>query len=127
MRKFLLFLAALLMPVFALDMRADDEEAVTKIPLKMVSTGKNVRSLIPESIECHYLGMMNAVVTTAWSDLGDVALTVTNCSTGSVWYDTFDSAVDPQTMLVLSGEAGIYQIAYITESGGVYEGTFTIH
>lgn len=127
MRKFLLFLAALLMPVFALDMRADDEEAVTKIPLKMVSTGKNVRSLIPESIECHYLGMMNAVVTTAWSDLGDVALTVTNCSTGSVWYDTFDSAVDPQTMLVLSGEPGIYQIAYITESGGVYEGTFTIH
>ena len=126
MRKFLLFLAALLMPVFALDMRADDEEAVTKIPLKMVSTGKNVRSLIPESIECHYLGMMNAVVTTAWSDLGDVALTVTNCSTGSVWYDTFDSAVDPQTMLVLSGEPGIYQIAYITESGGVYEGTFTI-
>lgn len=127
MRKFLLFLTALLMPVFALDMRADDEEAVTKIPLKMVSTGKNVRSLIPESIECHYLGMMNAVVTTAWSDLGDVALTVTNCSTGSVWYDTFDSAVDPQTMLVLSGEPGIYQIAYITESGGVYEGTFTIH
>lgn len=34
MRKFLLFLTALLMPVFALDMRADDEEAVTKIPLK---------------------------------------------------------------------------------------------
>lgn len=126
MRKFLLFLTALLMPVFALDMRADDEEAVTKIPLKMVSTGKNVRSLVPESIECHYLGMMNAVVTTVWSDLGDVALTVTNCSTGNVWYDTFDSAVDPQTMLVLSGEPGIYQIAYITESGGVYEGTFTI-
>ena len=36
MRKFLLFLTALLMPVFALDMWADDEEAVTKIPLKTV-------------------------------------------------------------------------------------------
>lgn len=57
------------MPVFVLDMRADDEEAVTKIPLKMVSTGKNVRLLVPESIECHYLGMMNSVVTTVWSDL----------------------------------------------------------
>lgn len=127
MRKFLLFLTALLMPVFALDMRADDEEAVTKIPLKMVSTGKNVRSLVPESIECHYLGMMNAVVTTVWSDLGDVALTVTNCSTGNVWYDTFDSAQEPQAALALSGEPGIYEIVYITETGDIYEGTFTIH
>ena len=126
MRKFLLFLTALLMPVFALDMRADDEEAVTKIPLKMVSTGKNVRSLVPESIECHYLGMMNAVVTTVWSDLGEVVLTVTNCSTGNVWYDTFDSAQVPQTALTLSGEPAIYEIVYITETGGVYEGTFTI-
>ena len=115
------------MPVFALDMRADDEEAVTKIPLKMVSTGKNVRSLVPESIECHYLGMMNAVVTTVWSDLGDVALTVTNCSTGNVWYDTFDSAQEPQAALALSGEPGIYEIVYITETGDIYEGTFTIH
>lgn len=84
MRKFLLFLTALLMPVFALDMRADGEDAVMKIPLKMDSGTNLNRSLVPESIECHYLGMMNAVVTTVWSDLGDVALTVTNCSTGNV-------------------------------------------
>ena len=126
MRKFLLFLTALLMPVFALDMRADDEEAVTKIPLKMVSTGKNVRSLVPESIECHYLGMMNSVVTTVWSDLGEVVLTVTNCSTGNVWYDKFDSAQEPQAALALSGEPGIYEIVYITESGDIYEGSFIL-
>lgn len=127
MRKFLLFLTALLMPVFALDMRADDEDAVMKIPLKMDSGTNLNRSLAPESVECHYFGMMNAVVTTVWSDLGEVVLTVTNCSTGNVWYDTFDSAQEPQTALALSGEPGIYEIVYITESGDIYEGTFTIH
>lgn len=127
MRKFLLFLTALLMPVFALDMRADGEDAVMKIPLKMDSGTNLNRSLVPESVECHYFGMMNAVVTTVWSDLGEVVLTVTNCSTGNVWYDTFDSAQEPQTALALSGEPGIYEIVYITESGDIYEGTFTIH
>lgn len=127
MRNFLLFLAALLMPVFALDMRADDEDAVMKIPLKMDSGTNLNRSLAPESVECHYFGMMNSVVTTVWSDLGEVVLTVTNCSTGNVWYDTFDSAQEPQTALALSGEPGIYEIVYITETGDIYEGTFTIY
>ena len=126
MRKFLLFFTALLMPVFALDMRADDEDAVMIIPLSFEQGTNLNRSLVPESIECCYLGMMDAVVTTVWSDLGDVVLTVTNCSTGNVWYDSFDSAQEPQTMLTLTGEPGIYEIVYITESGGVYEGTFTI-
>ena len=127
MRKFLLFLTALLMPVFALDMRADGEDAVMKIPLKMDSGTNLNRSLVPESVECHYFGMMNSVVTTVWSDLGEIVLTVTNCSTGNVWYDTFDSAQEPQTALALSGEPGIYEIVYITETGDIYEGTFTIH
>lgn len=70
--------------------------------------------------------MINAVVTTVWADLGDVNLTVTNTSTGCVWYDSFDSALESQTVLPISGEPGTYQIIYITESGGVYEGTFTI-
>lgn len=127
MRKFLLFLTALLMPVFALDMRADDEDAVMKIPLK-IDPGTNLnRNIVPDLIECHYLGMMNAVVTTVWSDLGEVVLTVTNCSTGNVWYDTFDSAMDSQKMLVLSGEPGVYEIVYVTESGGVYEGAFVLN
>ena len=127
MRKFLLFLTALLMPVFALDMRADGEDAVMKIPLKMDSGTDLNRSLVPESVECHYFGMMNSVVTTVWSDLGEVVLTVTNCSTGNVWYDIFDSAQEPQAALALSGEPGIYEIVYITETGDIYEGTFTIH
>ena len=126
MRKTLLLLLALLLPLSAFEMSADDENAVMIIPLSIEPGTKLNRSLVPESIECCYFRMMNSLVTTVWSDLGDVVLTVTNCSTGNVWYDSFDSAQEPQTALLLSGEPGIYQIVYITESGGVYEGTFTI-
>ena len=126
MRKTLLLLMALLLPLSAFEMNADNEDAVMIIPLSFEQGTKIVRGLVPESIECHYFGMMNAVVTTVWSDLGDVLLTVTNLSTGDVWYDSFDSALEPQTMLPLSGEPGIYEIVYITGSGGIYEGTFLI-
>ena len=119
-------MVAIVLPIFALEVRADDENAKMKIPLKMESSTKHTRGLVEEELTCHYVGMMNSLVTTVWSDLGDVTLTVTNCSTGSVWYDSFDSVLEPQTALLLSGEPGIYQIVYITESGGVYEGTFTI-
>ena len=89
-------------------------------------SGHDIRSLIQLPIECHYFGIMNTIVTTVQSDLGDVVLTVTNCSTGSVWYDSFDSALEPQTILPISGDPGVYEITYITESGNVYEGTFII-
>ena len=126
MRKTLLLLA-LLLPFFAFDMSADDETAVMKIPLYSEEGTNLNRSIGILPVECHYFGMMNSVVTTVWSDLGEVVLTVTNCSTGNVWYDTFDSAQEPQTALALSGEPGIYEIVYITETGDIYEGTFTIH
>ena len=70
---------------------------------------------------------MSSIVTTVFSDLGDVVLTITDCSTGNVWYDSFDSAREPQTMLVLSGEPGTYEIRYITESGKIYEGTLNLN
>ena len=127
MKKVLLFMMAFALPIFALEMRADDENAKSKIPLHLSTQQELCRNLINESIECHYFGMMNLIVTTVYSDLGDVALTVTNCSTGSVWYDTFDSALEPQTLLPLSGEPGIYEIVYVTESGDIYEGTFNLN
>ena len=127
--KFLLILLAVFLPLSASVLNAGRTNTHTEIPLHQ-NYGEDGdyynRSVIQLPIECCYLGMMDAVVTTVWSDLGDVTLTVTNCSTGSVWYDSFDSAQEPQTALPLSGEPGIYQIVYITESGGVYEGSFTI-
>lgn len=127
--KFLLILMAVFLPLSASVLNADDKKNRQEIPLDQIINGDNDydnRSLIQLPIECCYFGMMNSILTTVFTDLGDVALTVTNCSTGSVWYDSFDSALEPQTILPLSGEPGIYEIVYITESGAVYEGTFTI-
>lgn len=127
--KFLLIFLAVLLPLSAFSMNVGEPPHKQEIPLYSINDGdyeKNNRSLIQLPIECCYFGMMNTLVTTVWSDLGDVVLTVTNCSTGSVWYDCFDSAQEPQTTLTFTGEPGIYEIVYITESGGVYEGTFTI-
>ena len=126
MKKLIFYLMALLLPLSAFEMSADDENAVMKIPLELDIEQNFERQVGAMLVECYYYGMMNTIITNVWSDLGDVVLTVTNCSTGNVWYDSFDSALEPQTMLTLSGEPGIYEIVYITESGGVYEGTFTI-
>lgn len=127
--KFLLIFLAVFLPLSTSVLNAGENKNKQDIPLYPVDNGpsdNDNRSLIQLPIECCYLGMMDAVVTSVWSDLGNVTLTITNCSTGSVWYDSFDSVLEPQTALLLSGEPGIYQIVYITESGGVYEGTFTI-
>ena len=118
---------AFLLPLFAPDMSADDENAKMKIPLRMESTGKHVRDLIQEPLTCHYYGMLTSIVTTFASDLGDVTLTVTNTSTGEAWYDVFNSGAAPQTALPISGTEGLYEIVYITHSGDIYEGSFTIY
>ena len=129
MKKFIFLFLAVFLPLSAFVLNADEKMNKQEIPLTQVLDGnsdRNNRSLIQLPIECHYLSMMNSLVTTVWSDLGDVTLTVTNCSTGSVWYDSFDSALEPQTVLPISGEPGIYQIIYITESGDIYEGILNI-
>ena len=126
MKKLFVLLTVLLLPLFAFEMSADEEKAEMKIPL-WVADGENlIRSLVPESIECYFYGFMSTIRTSVSSDLGDVSLTVTNCSTGEVWYDFFDSSLEPLTYLPISGSDGIYEVVYITESGNVYEGSFTI-
>ena len=126
MKKLFILLTALLLPFFAFEMSADEEKAEMKIPL-YVSTGDQLnRGFVPESIECYFYGTLSTIRTSVAYDLGNVSLTVTNCSTGEVWYDIFDSAMEPQNYLPISGSAGIYEVVYITESGNVYEGTFTI-
>ena len=130
MKKFIFLFLAVFLPLSAFVLNADEKMNKQEIPLTQVLDGnsdRDNRSLIQLPIECHYLSMMNSLVTTVWSDLGDVTLTVTNCSTGSVWYDSFDSALESQTLLTLSGEPGIYEIVYITGSGDIYKGTFNLN
>jgi hypothetical protein len=127
MKKFIFFLSALLLPLFALDISADDENATMKIPLKSDSQQNLNRTLVYEPIDCHYHGMMTSIVTTFSNDLGNVTFTVTNCSTGETWYDVIDSAIEPQFIMPISGTDGLYEIIYITENGDIYEGSFYLN
>ena len=68
-----------------------------------------------------------SVFTTVYSDLGIVHLTITNTSTGEVWYETVNSATTTQAILPISGSMGLYEIVYTTESGDIYEGSLTIY
>ena len=127
MKKIINIMMALLLPLSAFEMSADDDKSVAKkIPLEIVGKGGFQRSLIQEPIISYYYGMMTAVQTSVTSDFGVVDVMVTNSSTGESWYDSFDSSEEPQTILQISGEAGLYEITYTTESGDIYEGTFTI-
>lgn len=118
---------ALLLPLFALKMRADDENTkIMNIPLELGPEIILTRNLIEEPISCYYYGMITSIVTTLSSNQGNVSLNVTNVSTGEIWYDVFDSANKPQTILQISGTSGLYQIIYHTESGNIYEGSFII-
>ena len=127
MKKLFVLLTALLLPLFAFEMNADEDKAVERIPLGLDIEKRLERTPTHIPIECYLYRMMSTVQTVLTSsDLGDISLTVTNCSTGEVWYDFFDSSLEPQTYLPISGSEGIYEIVYITESGDIYEGGFTI-
>lgn len=115
---------ALLLPLSAIEMRADEEKAEIKIPIHK-SGGKLLGRTLIEIDACYY-GMMSCIQTSVCSDLGEVEVSVTNCSTGEMWYDTFDSGEESYTFLYISGSAGLYEITYTTESGDVYEGSFMI-
>ena len=59
-------------------------------------------------------------------DLGEVTLTVTNLSTGEIFYDTFDSVAATQSLTPISGSLGYYKVVYFAECGDIYNGSFTL-
>ena len=125
MKKIIIFLMAVLLPLSAFEMSADEKEA-KQIPLKRSLQKDVTRSLDNALIESYYLGMMSSIQTTVTSDLGRIDMTVTNLMTGESWSDSFDSAMTPQTFLPISGAPGLYEITSLTSFGDLYEGTFTI-
>ena len=125
MRKILLLMAVLL-PLSLFGMNDEYEKVVMKIPLKFEQGTKINRNLQEEPIESFYYGLMNTIITNVFSDLGEIFLTVTNHSTGEVWYDVFDSEVQPQVVTTISGTPGWYEIVYTTATGEVYEGSFIL-
>ena len=117
---------AFLLPFFALEMRADEEVQIKKIPLKIDKRKDLCRNLVDEPISAVYYAMFSGIQTVVTEDLGEVELIVTNLSTGESWWDTFDSASEPQSVLPISGTSGHYEVEYITQSGDVYVGEFVI-
>ena len=125
MRRILILFTAIILPLFAFEMSADEPVRI-KIPLQIDTGGKISRNLSMEQVESCYYGMLSAVCTSVASDLGEIDVTVTNCSTGESWEDTFDSSTISQHLLPISNSPGIYEVTYITESDDLYEGTFII-
>ena len=106
-------------------MRGDSPpEYPIEIPIKKPGSHDTVRSLC--EIQAYYNGMLSVVHTAITSNLGDVDVIVTNCSTGESWEDTFDSSVISQHLIPISSTSGFYQVTFITSSGEQYEGTFLI-
>lgn len=127
--KLVLILLAVFLPLSVFVLNADELSHKQEIPINPVIEGSqdwDNRSLTRIPIECHYFSMMRSIMTTIRADIGNIVLTVTNCSTGSVWYSSFDSTMEPQNFLSISGESGFYEIIYVTESGNLYKGSFTI-
>ena len=126
MRKLFILMMAFLLPVFALEMRADEKVQIKTIPLSL-ETGKRIsRSLCEEAIISCYNVLFPCIQTTVPEDLGEVELNVANLSTGESWSCIFDSATQSQALLPISGSPGYYEIEYTTESGDVYSGELLI-
>ncbi len=126
MRKSIILLVAFLLPLFALEMSADEKPQIKKIPLQLDEDSRLHRDLSLCVIEVYYFSMLSSIQTTVTSDLGQIEMTVTNLSTGEAWSDTFDSGTIIQTLLPISGAPGYYEIEYVSESGDVYTGEFLI-
>ena len=116
---------AMLLPLSALEISADEKGVIQKIPLQIgKSTILKRDCTVP--IEANYYGMISGIQTSVSEDIGEVEVLVTNTSTGEFWMTSFDSSNEQQSFLQISGTPGYYEIEYITESGDVYEGEFLI-
>lgn len=123
-KKLITLIMAVLLPLSAFQMSADEKEA-RKIPINLGTQISFQRDFLRVPIESYYIGITNTVQTSVSSDLGMVEVTVTNLTTGETWSDTFDSAVSPH-FLQISGAPGLYEITYLTSFGDLYEGQFII-
>lgn len=115
-----------MLPLFALRVSADEPVKV-KIPLILTSGTKVHRGLTNDVVDAYYYGALSAVHTSVSSNLGEIDITVTNCSTGELWEGSFDSSITSHHILLISSNPGMYNVLYTIESGEFYEGEFEIY
>lgn len=124
-KKFISIVVVLAAIFCAVPMRGDSPPEFTiEIPIKKPGSHDTVRSLY--EIQACYYGMLSAVYTSITSNLGEVEVIVTNCTSGEIWEDTFDSSTTSQHILQISGTSGFYEVTYLSDSGNLYEGSFII-
>lgn len=124
MRKLIILLVAILLPFSPL-LKADERPESIRISLDTKPV-KNVRSLKPAVIESCYLRMLSGIQTVVTKEQGDINMYVSNITTGESWSYSFDSIMEPQSFIQLSGNPGYYEVEYVTESGDIYYGVFII-
>ncbi|MBQ2874937.1 MAG: hypothetical protein IJE85_06530 [Bacteroidales bacterium] len=124
MKKFMVFMA-LLLPLFAFEMSADEKEA-KPIPLTQGRVTKLDRSIVEIPVEAYYIGTISVIQTAVSSDLGTVEIVVKNLATGESWSDIFDSGLSPWHELPISGDSGDYEIVYVTEPGDLFQGFLVV-
>lgn len=69
--------------------------------------------------------MENSIHIDFIEDIGDVAVEVTNTTTGESYYEDVVSA-DGQAVITIAGTEGEYLLQMTTEDGDLYEGVFRI-
>ncbi len=58
--------------------------------------------------------------------MGEITVIVTNLTTGEVYNDSFDSSVLTESVVLVNGTPGVYEITLTSEYGDVYIGNFII-
>ena len=115
-------------PLSVID-KDDDTIAPPSIIIIIIKTPPPVpgqpRSLVQAPIECQYNPYMNGICATFNQDLGELDVLVENLSTGEYLEGTVDSA-EGYVVLPVSGTAGLYNIAFVTETGVEYTGEFEL-
>lgn len=76
-------------------------------------------------MDCIYSIPDKAIYIAFFENIGEVAVEVTNTTTGESYYEYVVSA-DGQVVVTIAGTEGEYLLQMTTENGDLYEGVFRI-
>lgn len=126
MKKLLLILVMAFLPLLSFCLSDGDGNGKVDllIPLHKATDVKHERSICP--VGAFYLGSYNAIRISTTSDMGEITVIVTNLTTGEVYNDSFDSSVLTESVVLVNGTPGVYEITLTSEYGDVYIGNFII-
>ena len=101
-----------------------EEEVYIRIDIEK-SVEFDPRSITIYPMDCIYSIPDKAIYITFFENIGDVAVEVTNTTTGESCYEYVVSA-DGQAVVTIAGTEGEYLLQMTTEDGDLYEGVFRI-